>query len=154
MKRRAILAGITTVGVSGCLNRVRSSLNETTDPMNQTLNGDFKSIQFTESGQATLYFAESHACSGFAISHQAQQNAGADNIISCKAPEFEGPVKFDIKSLLNQSNLDYPDNKFKATGLKGTFSECHGRHGVSLYGNSTSVAKFFVPKVIWSNVSE
>jgi len=153
MKRRAVLAGVTTVGMSGCLNDVRSSLNKTTDPMNQTLGGDFNAIQFTESGKATLYFSESHACSGFAISHQAQQNPGEDNIISCKAPAFEGPIKFDINSLLKKSNLDYPDNEFKATGLEGNFSECEGRHGVSLYGDSTSVAEFFVPEVIWSDVS-
>lgn len=149
MKRRTILGGIVGgVLVGGYYNGVHERVLPPSDPMNQSLSGDFDRIEFSENGDAELYFDQGSSCSGFALLHRTQ-SVEDNTIMMCEAPEFTGPIEFNVISKIKQSKLNYPNNQFKAVGLEGGFSRCNSPNDLAFYGEKTSSTRFIVPDQLW-----
>ena len=150
MNRRTILGVCGSALTAGCVDSATEALQGTTDPMNQSLGGDFDRIEFSSDGTASLYFENDHECSGFAIAHVADENLEDHSLMMCEAPRFEGPVEANLMQRVRRAGVDFPSNEFHAIGLEGQFDECGEKYTFQVFGDETSRATFFVPEDIWT----
>lgn len=123
LRRRRVLGfGVAALSAfSGCSGTSGSGGGDKSGKEFGIMSPGFKSIQWVNLDVLQITFSEDHSIDYFTVNHEHQPDY-EDAIHDAAAPDFSGPVKYQMIEDISNSDVVYPSRTFKLHAYAGDYN--------------------------------